>query len=95
MRFHRGIFQGDSLSPLVFCVTLLPLSFELKQLPGYKAGPPSKRDFKINHLLYVYDLKLYASGKKELQLALNKVLECTSAMGMSFGLDKCAVLHIS
>ena len=28
--FKRGVFQGDSLSPLLFCISLLPLSIALK-----------------------------------------------------------------
>jgi hypothetical protein len=28
----RGIFQGDSLSPLLFCICLIPLTEQLKRL---------------------------------------------------------------
>ena len=31
VRIKRGIFQGDSLSPLIFCLTLDPLSKLIKQ----------------------------------------------------------------
>ena len=34
MRIKRGIFQGDSLSPLLFCMALNPLSVELRRT-GY------------------------------------------------------------
>ena len=29
INIKRGIFQGDSLSPLLFCISLIPLSLEL------------------------------------------------------------------
>ena len=48
------IFQGDSLSPLLFCLVLTPLLYELDDTAfGYKIG-----EEKINHLLYMDDLKL-------------------------------------
>lgn len=31
-----GIFQGDTLSPLLFCIALNPLSTLLDSLPGYQ-----------------------------------------------------------
>ena len=34
MQIRRGIFQGDSLSPLLFCMALNPLSKELNRT-GY------------------------------------------------------------
>jgi len=40
--YKRGVFQGDSLSPLLFCISLLPLSQQLRNGPGYMAGPPSR-----------------------------------------------------
>jgi len=33
-----GIFQGDTLSPLLFCLALNPLSYLLDQLDGYKVS---------------------------------------------------------
>ncbi|GLV33367.1 hypothetical protein CBL_20113 [Carabus blaptoides fortunei] len=90
----RGVFQGDSLSRLLFCISLLPLSIELRREKGYMAGPPSRRKHKITYLFYMDDLKLYASNEKELKLVVDQVLEYTSAIGMRFGLDKCAVFHV-
>ena len=55
----RGIFQGDSLSPLLFTMSLNPLSREL-QKTGY--GYPLVKQTKINHLFYVDDLKLYGTS---------------------------------
>ena len=40
VRFKRGPFQGDSLSPLLFCLCIAPVSTFLRGRPGYrrKAG---------------------------------------------------------
>ena len=34
--YKRGLFQEDALSPLLFCLAILPLSHALKKLNGYK-----------------------------------------------------------
>ncbi|TVU57700.1 hypothetical protein FQP88_24255, partial [Vibrio atlanticus] len=58
-------------------------------------GPPGDRNYSITHLLYMDDLKLYSADKDHLQAALNIVAEYTRDVGMSFGLDKCAVVHLA
>ena len=56
VNIRRGIFQGDSLSPILFVLCLIPLSALLNGMgDGYKLG---KYHGKINHLLFMDDLKL-------------------------------------
>ena len=40
-----GVLQGDCLSLLLFILSVNPLSFLLKKLPGYKIGEPRKRRY--------------------------------------------------
>ena len=81
-----GIFQGDSLSPLLFCISLIPLSTELNKTGyGYKI-----KEQKINHLFYMDDLKLYGKNDNELEGSLKTVKKLSDDIGMEFGLDKCA-----
>ena len=70
IRIKRGIFQGDSLSPLLFTMSLNPLSQEL-QNTGY--GYQLDEQTKINHLFYVDDLKLYGTSDKQLTGLINTV----------------------
>ena len=63
----RGIFQGDSLSPLLFVLVLLyfPLSIILRKV--YSVGYEMTKDgCRINHLLFMDDLKLFAKNEKEI-----------------------------
>lgn len=86
MKIKCGIFQGDSLSPLLFCMALMPLSKLLNQTGyGYKIF-----DRRINHLFYMDDLKLYASNDNELEGLLKTVKAFSDDIGMEFGLSKCA-----
>jgi hypothetical protein len=92
--YKRGVFQGDSLSPLLFCISLLPLSVYLRQTRGYNCGPPSNRRHKVTHLFYMDDLKIYAASQADLDQSIRIVHEYSRDIGMAFGLDKCAVLHL-
>ena len=60
VRIKRGIFQGDSLSPLLSVLALIPLTLILREV---KAGYDLREKVRINHLLFMDDLKLYAKMK--------------------------------
>ena len=64
MNIRRGIFQGDSLAPLLFVICMIPLSLVLIKV---KAGYEFRgKQLKIDHLLFMDDLKLF--GKNEQQI---------------------------
>ncbi|XP_052744244.1 uncharacterized protein LOC128199309 [Bicyclus anynana] len=92
IRIRRGIFQGDCLSPLWFCLALNPLSTLLE---GSGTGFQFRRGgTKVPHLLYMDDLKLLAPNATRLQELLNLTTGFSNSIRMELGLDKCAVLHV-
>ena len=81
---NRGIFQGNSFSPLLFCIALFPLSQHLNE---------SNRKYKtfrqvITHLFYMDDLKLFAKNDNDLEDLLTIVKDFSDDKGMEFRLDK-------
>ena len=86
----RGIFQGDPLSPLVFVLALIPLSLILRKAKAAYEFSESKE--KINHLLFMDDLKLYSRSEKGLDSLVQTVRVFSEDIGMEFGIEKCAML---
>ena len=85
-----GIFQGDTLSPLLFCLSLNPLCYLLDELSGYKVTTTTT----LTHLLYMDDLKLFATNDVGLQRLIDVVQMFSADIRMNFGIQKCAKLSI-
>ena len=70
-KFQRSIFQGDALSPLLFIIVMMPLNHIFrKYTAGYKL---SRSQEKINHLMYMDDIKLFAKNEKEPETLIHVV----------------------
>lgn len=90
---RRGIFQGDTLSPIWFCMALNLLSRLLNNTKyGYIID--KQRNLRISHHLYMDDLKLYASSPDQLRRLLEIVAAFSDSIKMQMGVDKCAMLDV-
>ena len=94
INIKRGIFQGDSFSPELYCMTNNPLSVELNRTKlGYRVGKcNTSNNNLINHIFYMDDLKLYARNNRQLECLVNTVDLFSRDIQMKFGLSKCAKL---
>ena len=90
VEIKRGIFRRDSLSPLVFVLALITLSLILRKAKAAYEFSESKE--KINHLLFMDDLKLYSRSEKGLDSLVQAVHVFSENVGMEFGIEKCAML---
>ena len=64
LKLGEVFFKGDSFSPFVFVLALIPLSLILRKAKEAHEFSESKE--KINHLLFMDDLKLYSRSDKGL-----------------------------
>ncbi|KAI5720807.1 hypothetical protein M8J77_011910 [Diaphorina citri] len=95
IKIRRGIFQGDSLSPLWFCLALNPLSKLLRRTGmGYKLNTNEGSQI-VSHQLYMDDLKLYAPSYETLNQLITCVDQFSVDIKMKFGLDKCRVINLN
>ena len=96
LRIRSGVLQGDSFSPLLFCLAMVPISHALNSTnSGYKiAAQKSKEHLPgLSHQFYMDDLKLYANSEKNLGKLLLTVEQISSAISMKINRKKCAVAH--
>jgi hypothetical protein len=93
IKIQQGIFQGDSLSPLLFIIALNPISAEIAKLD--EGLPiPSYTKPRINHLLYVDDWKVYGETSKEVNTLCEKIDEWTKAAGLQLNKKKCSFMAV-
>ena len=90
VNMRRGIFQGDSLSPLLFVICMIPITSILRKVrAGYvlRGG-----EVKVNHLLFMDDLKLFGKNEGETNGLVSTVQRISKDIGMEFGIKKCGML---
>ena len=79
----EGFFQGDILSPLLFVLW--------RAQAGYEWG---NTGLKLNHLLFMDDLKFFAKSKNQIDSLVQTVHIFSEDNGMKFGIKKCGVLIV-
>ena len=88
----RGIFQGDSLSPMLFVLSIVPLPLILKKVNAcYKW---EKKEYKSSHLLFVDGLKLYVKSEEQTNALTRTVYVFSTNISIEFGIKKCGILTI-
>ena len=86
----RDIYQGDSLSPLLFVLCMVTLTWLLRKAKvGYECG---NKGFKLNHLLFMNDLKLFAKSKNQIDSLIQTMHIFSEDIGIKFRIKKCGVL---
>ena len=90
VRIRRGIYQRDSLSPLLFVLALTPMSLVLREVKaGYQLGDLRG---KVSQRLFMDDLKLYKQTEKQIDALVNTVRIFSEDIGMEFRISKHATL---
>ena len=80
------------MSPLLFVVCLLPLKHVLRDAAlRYHFASNGQ---KVNHLLFMDGLKLYASNEKSFESLIQTVRVFSNDIKMELGVEKSAVLTV-
>ena len=76
----RGIFQGDSLSPVLLVFSMVPLSLILRKVNGsYEWG---QKEYKLNHLLFMDDMNLFSKSEEQMDTLVKTVHVFSTDIGM-------------
>ena len=92
VNIRRGIFQGDSLSQLLFIVAMIPVTRVLERMEvRYQLKEGGSR---INHLMFMDGTKLFGRGTKKIDTLVQTVRIVSGDIRMKFGIEKCALVNI-
>ena len=87
---QRGIFQEDALLPSLFIIAMMPFKHILRKCTvEYKL---SRSQEKINQVMYMDDIKLFAKNETELETLIHAIRIYSQYIGMEYGIEKCAIL---
>ncbi|KHJ85941.1 reverse transcriptase [Oesophagostomum dentatum] len=100
LKVRNGLIQGDTLSPLLFCLTLAPVSHWIRtHVKPYRTstgGGNSTNDvLELSHIFYMDDLKIFTTGQDELELARDGVQRQFAALGLTINARKCATFSLN
>ena len=88
-KIQRGIIQGDSLSPMLFCLVMNNVSKDLNQnCPKLTVRIDEPKEIEINHLLYMDDIKLFAKDQTSLKKLTQRCKQQLEKIGLSLNREK-------
>ena len=90
IKIRKGFLQGDSYSPVGFCLTEVPIAMMLEETDGYKMGQPGERDLTRTHSFFIDDLKVYQENQQKLEIVNEMIVKASMDTGACYGVKKCA-----
>ena len=92
IRFMKGLPQGDALCPRLFTLCLNPRAWRLRATEGYRLSKPI--EVKVTDLLYIDDVKVFASPERKLNRVLTETRGAMQDIGLHWNQKKCSVVHV-
>ena len=77
---------------MLFLVTLIPVTIILRTLKQEHSFGKGKE--RLNHLLFMDDLRLFGSNDNEINSLVKVVKIVSGDIGTKYGFDKCVVLKM-
>ena len=81
--------EGDSYSPVGFCISEIQVCKLLQQSEGYRMGAPRNRSISRTHSLFIDDLKLYQESHEIIKEVNQIIVQASLNTGASYGVLKC------
>ncbi|KAK6035430.1 reverse transcriptase [Cooperia oncophora] len=100
LQIRNGLMQGDTLSPLLFCLTIAPLSAWIQaHVKPYQtktgSGPRSDGALQVNHVFYMDDLKVFTPDWESLMVARKGIQRVAGRLGLEMNMSKCAIRSLN
>ena len=100
LEIKRGIMQGDTLSPLLFCIAIMPISDWIRTyIAPYRtatgAGKGCNGPMMAGHIFYMDDLKVYTTTYENLVKAKDGIHRVARQIGLRMNPAKCAMKSLN
>ncbi|EPB65347.1 reverse transcriptase [Ancylostoma ceylanicum] len=100
LRIRNGLMQGDTLSPLLFCLTIAPVSHWIRShvrpyVSRTGSGNRSDGPLTLGHILYMDDLKIYTPSSDDMALAEPGIRRLFGQLGLELNARKCATRSLN
>ncbi|KAK5965746.1 hypothetical protein GCK32_001676 [Trichostrongylus colubriformis] len=93
LQIRNGLIQGDSLSPLLCCLAIAPISAWIHShvrphQTKTGSGPRSDGSLQVGHVFYMDDLKVFTPDWYELTKAKNRIRLIVEQLGLALNNSK-------
>jgi hypothetical protein len=98
LKIRSGVLQGDSFSPLLFCLAMAPISHAINNVAGAyvtASGKGKNLQLSQSHIFYMDDLKLYGNSRESLAKQIECVASISEDINMKLNAKKCARAHFT
>ena len=84
----KGFLQGDSYSPVGFCLTEIPAAMVMGDTDGYTIGQRGEQKVKRTRSLFVDDLKIYRENHQKLEIVNKMIIKASMDTGAFYRVKK-------
>ncbi|XP_045470568.1 uncharacterized protein LOC123677883 [Harmonia axyridis] len=83
----RGVYQGDSISPLLFILISGGIIEHIKTSPTIMKSTRGQHDI----LAFMDDIKCHANTKQSMKIITKELEKCSAEIGLSLNVNKCGI----
>ena len=90
INIRKDFWQGDSYSPVGFCLTEVHVSVLIEEADGHTIGRTGEEKVKRTHSLFMDNLQIYQESHENFEVVNEMIMKASMNTGACYGVKKCA-----